>query len=147
MSQYIRIYSLQRSYKEPIIAIYMSMNFLVVSVLYTKFWLTSVVIVFYFCFHKYVIYRSRDRSVGVTIELGLDCRGSILGRDKRFTFFEAGSQAHPASYLTDPGDCILGGETAGTWSWSHTSIHCGGQEWWSYNSTSPCVSMEWFLIN
>lgn len=54
---------------------------------------------------------NRYSSVGMVSGCGLDGRGSIPGRSKRFSPFrsvEAGSEAHPASYRMGSRGLILG---------------------------------------
>jgi hypothetical protein len=77
--------------------------------------------------------KSRDSSVGIALDYGLNDRGS------RFRFpagagnlslhhrVQNGSEAHPTSYSVSSGGCLPGGKAAGTWNWPLTSIKCRGQ--------------------
>jgi hypothetical protein len=68
-------------------------------------------------------YSSRVSSVGIAAGYGLDCRGSITCRGKRFSLLQSvqtGSGGHPVSYSMGIGGSFLGGKEA--WSWPFASI-------------------------
>jgi hypothetical protein len=57
-----------------------------------------------------LLHRSRDSSVGIAMDYGLDGRGSIPGggSDSSLLSVQTGSGAHPASYPMGTGDLSLG---------------------------------------
>jgi hypothetical protein len=90
------------------------------------------------------VFRSRDSSVGITMGYGLDGRGSISGRAKRFPF----TPQHPDQFWSPPSllpneyrGLVLRWKAARAWSWPFTSIYCRGQDRWSYTSTLTYIFM------
>jgi hypothetical protein len=72
-----------------------------------------------------------DRSVGITVDYGLEDRGSILGRDKRFfsSLQRSGRLRVPHNRLSNwYQGWFPGGKVAESWSWQLTSIQCLGLE-------------------
>jgi hypothetical protein len=76
----------------------------------------------------YPIFRSRDSSVCIALDYGLDDRGSRVpfpAGTENFSLHhrvQNGSGAHPASYPMGTRDSFPGNKTAGSWSWPLTSI-------------------------
>jgi hypothetical protein len=62
---------------------------------------SNIFMCIYMCVYIYIyIYMSRDSSVSIVTDYGLDDRGSILGRGREFSSspcVQTGSGAHPAS--------------------------------------------------
>jgi hypothetical protein len=86
---------------------------------------------------------SRDSSVGVAKDYGLDDRGSILGRGKRFF-----STSQLPDRLWGPPYHLYNGYRYGQRGRSVklTTFWCRGQEWWGYTSNPQRVLMAWYLI-
>ena len=59
---------------------------------------------------------------------------------------QTGSGGNPASYPMGTQNSYLMGRAASAWSWPLTSIKCQGQEWCSYISTPPYMSLAWCFI-
>jgi hypothetical protein len=77
--------------------------------------------------------KSRDSSVCIALDYGLDDRGSRVrfpagaGNFSLHHSVQKGSGAHPASYPTKTRGFFPGSKAAGAWSWPLTSIKCRGQ--------------------
>jgi hypothetical protein len=72
--------------------------------------------------------KSRDNSVGIALDYGLEDRGSrvrfpvVAGNFSLHHRVQKDSEAHPASYSMGTGGSFSGGKAAGAWSWPLTSI-------------------------
>jgi hypothetical protein len=95
------------------------------------------------------INKCRDSSVTMAMSYGLDSRGSIPGRGKKFFFMTQRPDRlwGPSSLLSNGyrGSYHRGKATEALSS-PITSFYCRGQEWWSYTSTPQHIFLAWFLI-
>jgi hypothetical protein len=79
------------------------------------------------------ISKSRDSSVGIALDYGLDDRGSRVrfpagsGNFSLHHRVQNGTGAHPASYPMGTRGPFSGDKAAGAWSWPLTFIYCRGQ--------------------
>jgi hypothetical protein len=83
--------------------------------------------------YLYLIWESRDSSVGIALGYGLDDRGSRVRFPAGAWNFslhhrvQYGSRVHPASYPMGTRSFFPGGKAAGAWTWPLTSVQCRGQ--------------------
>jgi len=82
----------------------------------------------------YFVTMSRDRSVGIGLDYGMDdrcCSIRYTAGAGNFSLqhrVKNGSGAHGASYPMRTRGCFPGGDAAGAWSWPLTSTSFQGQE-------------------
>jgi hypothetical protein len=102
---------------------------------------------FFFFFFFHIMTGSGDSSVGIATGYGLDTRGSILGRGKRFLLLDSvhtDSVAHPASIKMGTGGPFTDGKSGGGRETDHSPPSSAES---SRNSTPQYSFMVWCLIN
>jgi hypothetical protein len=94
-------------------------------------------------------YMRMGSSVGISTGYELNGRGSSSNKVKVFLFSTTSTPALGLTQLPNqwvPTATSSEDEATGALNWPLTSIWYRGQEWWSYTSTLPYVSVDWCLI-